>query len=465
MSAPHAFLPGPALERVVHHLLAGTDAQTSLLSLLSLAGVDKYSRSVVRHLHRSHCLTLDALEGCNRKSLGRPLLPREDAFSKAAADTKQTIFLLAARFFVGHSEVFLSGQGVTDLVLLEVARKQQQGLLSVRIQNCPEVTDSGINTLVLLCPHLERLHLDHLPAVRGMFLPALVRHSTHLVAMQLTHMPHFKWPAIVVQLKHLGPARRLQSMRIMAVGLTASQAQQLFAILPNLRWLSMDGSSDCIRSAVAECRKLKEVHFSPRQEVGAIDAALQALAGAESLKVLELHHQGPMLSASQLRQAGRLPLNELRLESQVYRQSCTITHATPSHVDDRGIRALVDSICQRWRVDQDPQPFKLSLRGATAITHDAVSSLLRLPMLSELRIEGCPKIQALDKMRLIAKVKAGRELLESEEKRKAGELRRQIAEGLPGSGSSSSNSNVRIASSVRSSMLSRGPADVGVRAA
>ena len=52
----------------------------------------------------------------------------------------------------------------------------------------------------------------------------------------------------------------------------------------------------------------------------------------------------------------------------------------------------------------EPQPFKLSLRGATAITHDAVSSLLRLPMLSELRIDGCPKIQALDKMRLIAKV-------------------------------------------------------------
>ena len=58
-----------------------------------------------------------------------------------------------------------------------------------------------------------------------------------------------------------------------------------------------------------------------------------------------------------------------------------------------------------------PQPFKLSLRGATAITHDAVSSLLRLPMLSELRIDGCPKIQALDKMRLIAKVRtAGRPL-------------------------------------------------------
>ena len=94
------------------------------------------------------------------------------------------------------------------------------------------------------------------------------------------------------------------------------------------------------------------MHFSPHQHPGAIDLALHALSGAECLKVLELHHHGPMMSASQLRQAGRLPLNELRLESQTFRQSSIITHATPSHLDDRGIRALVDSICQRWRPDQ-----------------------------------------------------------------------------------------------------------------
>ena len=56
-------------------------------------------------------------------------------------------------------------------------------------------------------------------------------------------------------------------------------------------------------------------------------------------------------------------------------------------------------------------PFRLSLCGATALSHDAVSALLRLPLLSELRIEGCHRITAMDKMRLVAKIKAGQELL------------------------------------------------------
>ena len=54
-----------------------------------------------------------------------------------------------------------------------------------------------------------------------------------------------------------------------------------------------------------------------------------------------------------------------------------------------------------------PKPFNLSLCGATSLTHDAVSALLRLPMLSDLKIDGCYRITSMDKMRLVAKVKAG----------------------------------------------------------
>ena len=72
-------------------------------------------------------------------------------------------------------------------------------------------------------------------------------------------------------------------------------------------------------------------------------------------QVLELHPQGALMSAAQLRRAGQLPLNELRLESHAFRQSSAITNLTPSHVDDRGVRALVDSICRRWRIDSGGQ--------------------------------------------------------------------------------------------------------------
>jgi hypothetical protein len=50
--------------------------------------------------------------------------------------------------------------------------------------------------------------------------------------------------------------------------------------------------------------------------------------------------------------------------------------------------------------------FKLSLCGAAAISQDAVSALLRLPLLSGLQLDGCHRISSIDKMRLIAKVTA-----------------------------------------------------------
>ena len=58
---------------------------------------------------------------------------------------------------------------------------------------------------------------------------------------------------------------------------------------------------------------------------------------------------------------------------------------------------------------QVPSPSHSSCPCAaqTALTHDAVSALLRLPMLSDLKIDGCYRITSMDKMRLVAKVKAG----------------------------------------------------------
>ena len=53
------------------------------------------------------------------------------------------------------------------------------------------------------------------------------------------------------------------------------------------------------------------------------------------------------MSPEQLRSAGQLPLRELRLDSQAFRKA-SVNRDVPSHLDDRGVRALVDSICQRW---------------------------------------------------------------------------------------------------------------------
>ena len=123
----------------------------------------------------------------------------------------------------------------------------------------------------------------------------------------------------------------------------------------------------------------------------------------------------PILLLSRARNpAGMLPLVELRLDSYIYKQQPTLSRSSYSRVDNDGIKALVDSICNHWCTGGgEMQPLKLSVCGATALTHDAVSALLRLPILTELDIGGCCRIIAMDKMRLVAKVRAGREMLES----------------------------------------------------
>ena len=45
--------------------------------------------------------------------------------------------------------------------------------------------------------------------------------------------------------------------------------------------------------------------------------------------------------------AGMLPLSELRVNSYLYSQQPAINRASQSHVDNEGVRALVDAVCQR----------------------------------------------------------------------------------------------------------------------
>ena len=72
---------------------------------------------------------------------------------------------------------------------------------------------------------------------------------------------------------------------------------------------------------------------------------------------------------------------------------------------------MMQTACGMYRSlsSEGAQPLKLSICGASQLTHDAVSALLRLPILIRLNIAGCNRIAAMDRMRLIAKIKAGRE--------------------------------------------------------
>lgn len=97
---------------------------------------------------------------------------------------------------------------------------------------------------------------------------------------------------------------------------------------------------------------------------------------------------------------------------QVYKKQPSLPRPCGSHLDNAGVKAFVDAVCLRNKCrPAEVSPLKLSICGASQLTHDAVSALLRLPVLVKLNIAGCNRIAAMDKMRLIAKIKAGRELL------------------------------------------------------
>jgi hypothetical protein len=97
----------------------------------------------------------------------------------------------------------------------------------------------------------------------------------------------------------------------------------------------------------------------------------------------------------------------------VYKKQPSLPRPCGSHLDNAGVKAFVDAVCCRNSKagTSGASPLKLSICGASQLTHDAVSALLRLPVLVKLNIAGCNRIAAMDKMRLIAKIKAGRELL------------------------------------------------------
>ena len=74
---------------------------------------------------------------------------------------------------------------------------------------------------------------------------------------------------------------------------------------------------------------------------------IRCLLGARKLRMLEITPRNMVLSPDQLHTVGLLPLTELRLNSYMYNQQPAINRASQSHLDNEGVRALVDSICHR----------------------------------------------------------------------------------------------------------------------
>lgn len=114
-------LPDAVVKEISSQLLQQPDKQAGLVSLMAMCGVCQHWRDVARHLDEG-ILYFDSLQSCGRNKLGRPLTATEMKFRGANAHAKEVFFHSAAKLMTGHTEVVLSGEGVTDVTLMEAAR-------------------------------------------------------------------------------------------------------------------------------------------------------------------------------------------------------------------------------------------------------------------------------------------------------------------------------------------------------
>lgn len=404
---PELHLPDGVVRILADHVVAQLAASSSsLFPLLSMCGTCRQWRSVVRELNSGSLLAYDGLDNVYSQP------PNLTRFRKLPPAAKAEVFEAAASLFSGYTEVSFSGDGITDTVLKRVGANVGAGLTRCKLMNSSVVTDEGLRALLEPSTSLQHAHLEDLvKATSGEFLVDLFEKCTKLETVHLASMPFVNWTPCKLASRYWAP-RTVTKLHVRGVNLDPEFGIVL-ARFPNLIELEIDGPARNLNAAAVTCPNIQRLSYQVASR-GHLDEALTAFVNLPQLKSLELIVKNFTLFSDQLSVIGMLPLVEVRLDSFVFKQQPTLSRSSYSHIDNDGVKALVDSICNRWcATTTEMQPLKLSLCGATALTHDAVSALLRLPILTELDIGGCCRIIAMDKMRLVAKVRAGREMLES----------------------------------------------------
>jgi len=401
------FFPDQIVKLIQQHIMGGGESPGgALLHLLSMSSVCKQWRGLASELPAGSAIAFDCFDNLFSN---QPAIQKFRRYAK-----KETVFWGAAKLLTGYTDVTFSGDAVSDRVLQEAALQAGPHLARCRVSGSSAVTDTGLSALVAQFKALESLEVEDLGKhVTGKTLAHLFERCAALNSLHLSNLPGMNWaPCVAYASSGAGKDLGLTKLHVRGVNLGENFGIVL-SRLPNLHELELDGPARNLKSASVCCPKLQRVSYQVSSRP-ILEEALDALTDMKELRQLELVVKNFMLCADQLRTIGMLPLFELRLDSFIHKQQPTLSRSSYSHVDNEGVKALVDSICHRWcAIVSDVRPLKLSLCGGTALTHDAVSALLRLPILTELDIGGCCRIIAMDKMRLVAKVRAGREMLDS----------------------------------------------------
>jgi hypothetical protein len=266
---------------------------------------------------------------------------------------------------------------------------------------------------------MRHLCLRNLKRVQGTFMTTLLRVAKQLETLELHELPAMSWSPTIFCPDTLPT---LHSMTLHDVGLPGHPHRDLFHHFPGVRKLNVNCQPLSVWAAATHCKLLEEVVLETSSP-SATEECLAGLLTIPRLAVLELRPREFLLTRQHMTLVGMMDLCELRLHSRLFSQQ-PLNRLGYTHIDDAGVKALVDSICSRSLQQQtgNQHDFKLSLCGASAISQDAVSALLRLPLLSGLQLDGCHRISSIDRMRLIAKVKVGREMVDAKRRSRLKQL-------------------------------------------
>jgi hypothetical protein len=131
----------------------------------------------------------------------------------------------AAVAFTGYSDVTLTGECITDDVLLNISRVNGVNLTSIKLAGVASVSDAGLVALISSAPLLKQFVLEDAGAgVVGTFVPVMLQVCRQLETLHIEGAEAFSW----AQLNHTRawwPSAHLaQETRPAAVGGTGERA-------------------------------------------------------------------------------------------------------------------------------------------------------------------------------------------------------------------------------------------------
>jgi hypothetical protein len=329
----------------------------------------------------------------------------------------------------GYTEVTLSGEAVTDEVLLNIARANGANLVSLKLLGTTAVTDAGITALVCSAPRLKMFMLEDAGrGIAGTFVPVILQFCKQLETLHIEGAEGVSWQ----QLQQTGAwwralppptaATDSQPAGIAAVGSSSASASsnRQAALLQQQQQLAPVGSGPSssadgcnvqqhalrqrhghrVSSDTSDCLSDEDTEgcFSDDGSLGAASdsTSISVPAAATAALAEQLHHSSLQDEAASIRQAA-LMLQQAQHPPQQQQQEA----------------ADVQQQVEQQPSQQQQQPRSMLCHTALRRLHirfaavDSLTLLLeRCPGLTDLQLDGpalniqaaalaCPNIKRL----------------------------------------------------------------------